>query len=654
MSSRLLRAALAAITALAFGVSAQDAEIEVMPDLKVTFTSTASGQSDVVASPDVSLYVPAGESPSAFLPGGAFTAVWEGFISVDLRDRYTMQAKLNGKVVVELDGNVVLEAESDGGISEPSRRLRINQGNNPVKVTYTSPAKGDAMFQLLWSSPDFDYEPIANRNLVHAKDDAALSESGKLRLGRLLVGEHRCQKCHTGLEAEGMLELQMDAPTFEKIGQRRDFAWLKQWVLDPHKLRPVARMPRMLHGANSEAEAAAIATYLAMQDGDEWAAEPADEKSIAAGKSLFGSLLCASCHIVPGSNEENPVKISLAFVNQKFAPGALARFLQKPEEHYEWIRMPNFRLTESEAAKLAAYLRSIAEPGEKAGPLDAINLAKGRALVMTKGCLNCHSGEAENKFATDKLAKLDGANLNAGCLADKPAGDAPDYQFAAIQRESLRAFLSHQGAQDSLKRHVPVEFARRQTDVLSCKNCHGQHEGFPKLEGLGAKLKPEWAEKFIAGEIDYKPRTWIPARMPAFAKRAHGLATGMSMEHGLAPVTPDAGPIDMDLAKVGHKMVGTDGGFSCVACHAIGEFGATQVFESAGVNLAYSGERLQKSFFDQWLLNPLRVDPGTKMPVYFSGGQSPLFEFYEGDAKKQIDAFWEYIRQGDKMPLPTQ
>ena len=57
-----------------------------------------------------------------------------------------------------------------------------------------------------------------------------------------------------------------------------------------------------------------------------------------------------------------------------------------------------------------------------------------------------------------------------------------------------------------LARHVPAEFAERQTRNLNCTACHGQVEGFPPLEILGGKLKPEWAGKFIAGEIGYKPR----------------------------------------------------------------------------------------------------------------------------------------------------
>jgi hypothetical protein len=86
----------------------------------------------------------------------------------------------------------------------------------------------------------------------------------------------------------------------------------------------------------------------------------------------------------------------------------------------------------------------------------------------------------------------------------------------------------------------------------------------------------------------------------------------------------------------------------------VGQFGATQVFESAGVNLAYSAERLLKPFFARWLLNPTFIDPQTKMPVYFDQGMSPLSDVHEGDAVKQIHALWEYVKMGSKIPPPDQ
>jgi hypothetical protein len=42
------------------------------------------------------------------------------------------------------------------------------------------------------------------------------------------------------------------------------------------------------------------------------------------------------------------------------------------------------------------------------------------------------------------------------------------------------------------------------------------------------------------------------------------------------------------------------------------------------------------------------------MPVYFDEqGNSPLFDVYDGDTTKQLDAFWHYMRMGDAIKPPN-
>lgn len=631
---------------------AQDgAEPATAPGIRVAFTANSATDSRVDDS--VQLFVSNGHAPTPFLGSGKFDAVWDGFISVDLRDRYEFRVEANGKYKVEINDAVALEGSGSGDKpSEPSKRIRLGKGNNKLKVTYASPTTGDAFLRLHWSSPDFDFEPMPAKALSHAANDG-LAKASALRRGRELFVERRCHKCHTqAIPEAGMLELASDAPAFAGIGSRRNADWMRRWILDPSAFRhaSVARMPKLFHGPGAEKDAAAAAAYLASLKAD------GGQPNLSAGDAdkgahLFTTLHCEACHQAPGTHKADDAKISLNFVNQKFAPGALAGFLQKPEAHYAWIRMPNFQLSAKEAAGIAAFLRSKAEAASAAAPA-ATMIAHGRELVESAGCLNCHVGPGENRFA--KQVKL--TEADAGCLADfvGASSTAARYAMPADERGALRTFVGARSGVDSLKRHVPAEFAKRQIQSLGCANCHGKYDGFPKLESLGGKLRPEWSKKFIAGHIDYKPRYWAPDRMPAFASRAKGLAQGMAAHHGFGPVSSGTPKIDAEMAASGRKMVGTDGGFSCIACHAVKEFGAQQVFESAGINFGQVGERLRKDFFQRWLMNPLRVDPGTKMPVYFAGGMSPLFDFYEGDAKKQIDAFWEYIRQGDKMPLPEE
>ena len=126
------------------------------------------------------------------------------------------------------------------------------------------------------------------------------------------------------------------------------------------------------------------------------------------------------------------------------------------------------------------------------------------------------------------------------------------------------------------------------------------------------------------------------------------------MNHGLPPVSPKEKQTNPQLADVGRKLVGVDGGFSCVACHGVKDRDPLQVFEAQGVNFSRVGERMQPDYFLRWMLDPLRVDPQTRMPDYFDeDARSVLVDELEGDAKKQIEAIRQYLLQGNKMKLPV-
>lgn len=627
----------------------------IEPGLLATFLS--GGTSDVTVMQNALLYVPAGRPPTPFLPPGKFSVTWEGFVSVDLRDSYTFSAELNGSLKLEVNSNAVFEAASGGKATGPGKRVRLNKGANTLKVAFTAPDKGDAFLRLYWSSPDFGPEPIPITALSHAPGSADGQKGRLLRRGRELFIELRCAKCHAA-DGAALPELAMDAPSFEGIGSRRHSAWMADWILDPHKQRATAHMPKLLHGPKAEEEAAAIAAFLAsLKDaaGEDHAGPNTDWAS--TGRDLAEKLHCVACHNLPGAKEQDANKISLAHVNRKFPPAALAAFLKNPGAQFAWTRMPDFKLKDDEALKLAAFLGGDAPTARQAAAsTDAAVIARGQRLVQTTGCLNCHTLRLENQFQAPPVDRWRNRHLEdrakpvkGDCLGSAPVAD---YGLSKEDREALEAFTL--AGFDSLARHVPAEFAERLSRAMNCAGCHGKFEGFPPFPILGAKLKPEWTRALLAGEVSYKPRHWLEARMPAFPKYAEALAQGLAMQHGLPPQTPAEPPVNTEAAKAGHAMISTDGGFSCVACHAVRSFGATQVFEAAGLNFQHASERLQPSYFRRWMLNPLRIDPQTKMPVYFNQGQSPLTDHFNGDAHLQIDALWQYLRLGDKMPLPKE
>ena len=551
----------------------------------------------------------------------------------------------------------MLAVVGTGGATSPSSSIRLNKGTNRVTATFRSPASGDAFVRVNWIPKGGLPTPIPLNALSHGPD-RELESADRLRMGRALFLESRCGKCHEpGPGAERNPELALDAPSFEGIGARRNTRWMAEWILDPRAQRSSAKMPRMFHGEAARGNAEAAAAFLASLRNGESTREIVESSSdqVDGGKQLFENLHCGACHDSPDGSEASPVRVSLKQVQQKFPAGTLAAFLHSPELHYAWIRMPNFRLSEGEASQLAAFLNAHAEkPKAPSESTDSSLAERGKRLVQISGCLNCHSLKLENQFSAKPLSNLPTNEWSRTCLADTPAGSGPSpfFGFSTAEREALRTFAA--GDRASLSRFVPTEFAHRQMANLKCRECHGKFEGYPSMEILGGKLNPEWATAFIAGRIPFKPRPWLPARMPNFPAIADGVGKALSMDYGYPPRNPTPPPVDLAAAKLGQKLVSADGGFSCISCHAVGKAGVTLVFDSPGINLAYVAERLHRSYFTRWLYSPLSVDPGTKMPVYFDElGRSSLSDIYEGDGAKQIEAIWEYLRLGDKMPLPA-
>jgi mono/diheme cytochrome c family protein len=660
----------------AISASAPAADTTPAPGLAVTFA--VGDQRDVSTAPNVSLHVEAGKPPTPFLSGGEFVAIWEGAIHADLRGSYSFRAELNGALKVEINGAVALEASASGGPSPLSKPIQLNKGANVFKARFTAPENGDAFVRLSWTEKAPFTSPIPPGAFTHTST-AELQRSAQLRLGRELFLDHRCIKCHTDsrLADRGVPELKMDAPSLEGIGARRNFDWMARWILDPKALRPSAQMPKLLNGPKAKEESEAIAAYLAsLETGGEvkFTAvtyrtkqnEPAEGEGHAPNgepKPLYERLHCIGCHNPPDSKEPDPAKLSQKRIAEKFPVRKLAEYLRQPDAHYAWTRMPNFHLNEKEAKELEDWLLAAAPKAElKAAITDAAIIERGRKLVQTTGCLNCHSMNVENQFKAPALNALHSRQVakqekgSAGdCLGQTPLAN---YGFTADQRSALAAFTLAGFA--SLSRHVPSEFAQRHHRALNCTACHGQIDLIPTFEALGGKLKPEWAAKFIAGEIPHKFRydthpkgePWVESRMPAFPSRAKDLAIGMAQQHGYAPKTPVDAPVDMALAEIGRKLVGKDGGFSCVSCHGVGAMLAMEVFESEGINLTHSAERLQPDFYRRWFRAPGSIDPQTKMPMYFDEGKSPLTDVLDGDGERQISAVWEYLKLGNKMQAP--
>ncbi len=652
---------------------------EAAPALKqgLALTFTAGGKSDTRAARLVALAVPAGQPATPFLPAGPFTAKWEAEILSDMRAEFTFAAEVQGAVKVTLNGVAILE----GIARTESQPVKLQKGANKLAVEFTSPAKGDALLRLLWSSKEFPWEPVPPTAFQHNTSAPDLRTGERIRAGRLLFAELRCAACHdaAGLlptRGEGMPELAQDAPQFGELGAKFHEPWLAAWINDPHAIRPHALMPRVFADGKPgviDQRAADLTAYFTTL-GARAEGPPLDPALVPPGGALFANLGCIACHTRPdATGKDAHDRTPLAHVRAKWQTPALTDYLKDPTKNFAWSRMPHFRLSDDEAAKLTAYLLLSAKQEFPAGPRG--DATRGAALLATAGCLNCHAGLPPTTAPT--LAVTLKAAWTKGCMAaDATArGKAPDFAFTPAQRDALLAFAA--GGFASLKQDAPIEFAERQIANLRCTACHARDgqpsvwsrlddetaplaaaaplpegEGqpiattaLPQLTWLGEKLQPAWMAQFIAGHGTHKPRPWLLARMPGFPAVATGLAHGLSLAHGF-PLTPAPAPA-LDAAKVtaGATLLGENGGFNCLQCHAIGDRAATAVFEAPAPNFAYVRERLRKEYFDRWLLFPLRIDPETKMPRFADDdGKTPLTDFFAGKASEQYDAIWQYLQ----------
>ena len=138
--------------------------------------------------------------------------------------------------------------------------------------------------------------------------------------------------------------------------------------------------------------------------------------------------------------------------------------------------------------------------------------------------------------------------------------------------------------------------------------------------------------------------------MPAFPARAERLAIGLSYEHGFdVAEESQPAPSEVATAAIGKQLTFAHGGFDCVKCHAVGDTPAVAPFEAPGINLAYASERLRYGYYTRWMLDPGRIDPYTKMPKFSPDGRTTgIMSVYDGEAQKQFDALWKYLKVIEK------
>jgi cytochrome c1 len=651
---------------------------------ELTATYTAGDQTHARTVRLPALSVEKGQTPTSGLTPGPFSVTWTSNLVLSARSRLYFSFEGSGKATLKVNGEEVLTAEGDLSTAK-SDRLRLNAGESPIEITYTSNDDGSGRFRLFWEERSFPRESIPATAFTP-------STPGPTADGRRLITEHQCTKCHAPDQPYGegaMPELSNDSPDLTTIGRRVTESWLRQWIAQPHTLKPTTTMPAMVDASTPEGkqQAADLAAYLASLGApDEQARAAFPPELVTKGGQIFHELACIACHTLPEVQQPDLEhgRVPLNNIAAKFQPGQLELFLKNPRAHYKAINMPDFQFSDEEASALTAYL-TVSSQGHDTKPLelpDSGDITRGKALAKSMDCAACHTGpERRDASLAPPLASLKDKR-DQGCLAPAPRapGKAPLPNLSQDHHAALTSFLAEENNLSALHRDSPPEFAERQFTSQRCFACHdrdGQQSLLASLhteskplvahiEGHdekldqsrphhthnGEMLKTTYIEDMLDGSVQERPRPWLEMRMPAFHHHADKFAEGLTRTHGIAPCGPDQTKRDPELAKTGQMIAGQTG-LACIICHGVGDMKPLAAFEVQGIDLDLVHERLRPEYFHRWMPNPLRVTPDSKMPRYTQEDGSALRpDILEGDASRQFEALWHYLLAGPEMEKP--
>ena len=473
--------------------------------------------------------------------------------------------------------------------------------------------------------------------------------------GRVLIEELRCVGCHSGPVKRKL------GPDLSGVGARVEAGYLKRFLLGPHKADPGTQMPDilgMLPEDEQDATAEVLTYYLKSLSKEKFSRAKVDAALVGEGKKLFEKVGCITCH-APGSG------VGLKHVPAKYGLDSLSAFLFQPRHARPSGRMPDMNLTRDEARSIAAYLLGLKELKVTELKPDLAKVQAGKLVFRRLNCTSCHKLPNQKSQLKLPMAEL---TAGQGCLAEKPDG-VPNFHLSPDQREAIGKALA--GLEKLLPDRLQIKHTMTAFNCIACHTRDGMggvsnimfkhfgtdEEGLgnpgripPPLDGVGAKLRPEWLRKVLFDAETVRP--YMHTRMPQFGEAALAhLPPLLEKVDRLPPVTfPELKREERrPYREAGQLLVG-DKGLNCVACH---NFNGKQSLGLKGLDLLTSFDRLQPSWYAHFMRDPQKYRPGIVMPNFWPGGQAVRQDVLEGSTHEQLHAMWYYFSLGRSARDPS-
>lgn len=586
-----------------------------------------------------------------------------------------------------------------------------------------------------WDSPMLPTEHTEASCLKCHRREVRLA--GAPRLNRALDQLERagCYGCH---KIQGFEDLRKAGPDLTRIASKTTFDWAVEWVSDPRAYRATTWMPKFFNLSNSSSpedqtrnkvEIDAILTYVFKKS------QPFEmEKANVRGDSMRGRKVveergCLGCHHIGESRKERGTYgrefgPALDRVGDKLGETWLYNWVKNPKRYFPDTYMPDLRLSDQEAADVAAYLVTLRSkppapaPAADPGVLDAVTmeylkarmthkdartkvasmgveekkLFLGEKLIGRYGCFGCHNiagfekalpiGTELTQEGSKLITRLDFGYVKiphtrqdwfmqklmeprifdqGKVKAPQEKLKMPDFGFTDEEASTMVTLIlgltKDEPMLETVKqfdaREMAVEEGRRLVQRHNCRGCHIvegtggairttiQDQGFhpPNLQGEGAKVQSDWLFSFLKGPVPIRP--WLTVHMPTFGftdEEAVKIASYFAANDKV--IFPfESAPVQTASTSIAAgKDLFTQ--FKCLQCHQLSGASASGLKASdLAPDLSMASLRLRREWIAQWLKDPQKVMPGTKMPSFFYSDGDPLME----DPDSKIMAIRDYV-----------
>lgn len=479
--------------------------------------------------------------------------------------------------------------------------------------------------------------------------------AGDLEAGRKTLETVGCLACHRigddkrGVESSTMASFRTHGPNLDGTGSKVDAGWLYAWVRDPKGWWHETKMPSL---RLTEKEAADITAYLMSLKNEAFTARPrpaldgkvrdtivreyllaqnsvqqADarlvamseqERTLFLGEKTVARYGCFGCHVISGFETASPIGVELTEQGSKlverldfgFEEGKIAHTLpawlhrklmeprvfdrDKDKRPEDLLRMPKFHFDEQEADAIVTAVLSFTKEqvplaAQKQLGADGQAIQKGARLVRDLNCQGCHrvgaKGGSLEAVIRDQLDKSGGDTLQAGALAPP-----------LLYNEKARV-------------------------------------------GEGSRVRTAWLHGFLKDPSD-RIRPWLAVRMPTFEfsePQVNTLTQYFAALDGVPYPYEPRPTFEAQTLAVGKDLFAK---WQCVRCHVVAGKLPQQDPANMAPDLAKVNERLRPEWVMQWLADPARIQPGTRMPSNFpvNPEENAYPDVLGGDQKKQIEA----------------